>query len=249
MDYAQLSQILLNIVFSNSAIKTLERFIAQLENPLDDPGSASLTDIEWKRLRWSYWSGAYSSCVAALWDQSQLSDFDLERIVKLLDNELISRIPSDSSIIVVGDYIRDKDTLKWVKRTGIIECSFFRRLETRESTLGQLASTIAPYRLGVLSSVFAFGITAFDRGHGITYPEGIMLEPLFVLSSQMPQRTKAALTGVAIVLAGWVLEQGSCGTDKKSRDVADLVLDRFDETFKECCSAIREATEDAPDHL
>jgi len=155
MDYEKLCSILLDDVFSNSPVNTL------IEYPdVRPPVYACLSQYEWERIRWGYWTPAYVVCIS-VWSYTAL-DFrlDNDRMMTLLEDRYPARIPCDDTRVIVGNYLRNRDDLRALKRSRAVSCSLFSRIEDQTITRGALASAVARQRIHALSRAFLEGISS-----------------------------------------------------------------------------------------
>ena len=228
MDYEKLCSILLDDVFSNSPVNTL------IEYPdVRPPVYACLSQYEWERIRWGYWTPAYVVCIS-VWSYTAL-DFrlDNDRMMTLLEDRYPARIPCDDTRVIVGNYLRNRDDLRALKRSRAVSCSLFSRIEDQTITRGALASAVARQRIHALSRAFLEGYQAspwMRRDIGMATDMGAdIISRLFHKGAST--KVTDGLFHTAMAFADMILDCGECKRDDKSVDVVTMLAGLLEESY------------------
>ena len=246
MDYDRLCSTLLDDVFGNSPVNAL------IEHPdIRPPVYALLSQYERERIRWGYWSPAYVACIAA-WSTT-CPDFQLDndRMMTLLEDRYAARIPRDDTRVMVGNYLRNRDDLRALKRSGAVSCSFFSRIEDQMVTRTALAKAVASKRIFVLSRAFFEGYQASPylermRGDmGMPTDTAADIVPRF-LHNGPSTRVQDGLLRSAMVFADLILDCGGSRQDDKCSDVVKMLTELLEESYTDLRrDIVRYASENA----
>jgi hypothetical protein len=226
MNYERLASALLTYVFSNQPLKELREY-----NP-EDPVVAALSSHEWQRIEWSFWAGAYVTCSAAVAIGCDLYDLDNLRLSQLLLSAYHQHIPKDNTSVLVGDYLRNRDDIKALKRSGAVSYSIFSSIEGQQTTRGKMASAIAAHRVRALTEAFSEGFLASGRlAHS---------ETKFMDDFRMPTNVKDGLFREAMVFSGFILDSGRVERTEKSVATTELMSDLLQRSYTELFQVIED---------
>lgn len=174
------------------------------------------------------------AAISAWTDTWQLFNFDNDRMMTLLEDGYECRIPNDTTRVLIGNYVRSSDERRALKRSRAVPCSIFSHIEEQTATRGNLAKTLARHRINALFSAFLKGLQISPMAERARFQAGEPTGFAAEMISGMPNRTRDGLSRAAAVFSGFILDVGEFRHDEKSMNIAELLVELFEQTYKEC---------------